>query len=1200
MLHALVLVAGLLARTAPARADDALAAETVAAVKAASVYVRVEGDGWGGSGSGFVVAADKDRVLVVTNHHVAVKVPAGARPKPPVVTVVFGSGTRAERECPATVVAADEDRDLAVLRVAAVKDAPLPIAFANPPKPFETMSVYSFGFPLGQALSVGKGFPAVTVGKASVSSLREGDDGELAVVQIDGNLNPGNSGGPVVDAKGRLVGVAVARAKEGQGIGFLVPAAEVERLMAGRVGRVRVAVAAGADGKPSARVTADVIDPAGAVRGATAYCVVVPPKGKAPDAAALDKHPDARKVALKIENGVAAGEVGVEKAEGLVMVQVVADRGPGADAAATRPRGFSLAPPPKPGDLAGPPPAGWKEYTAPNRAFVVWVPEKPTRQGDERRAVTVAGEALAAVGVGGKTEDGLTYRAEVITLPPVLTRAGAGLYPAVRNALREETKGRITEAAEAQAGGLVGAEYRIEAGAEVTRVRAFILANRVYLVRVSGAAAAVAGAEAETVLASFHRPGDVARVPEVATTVPKLVPSDKGPVIFGTDAHHPKFRGVGPDGAVLVGVEVRFGKFGSTDIVRAVRPIYRVAGKEEFGKQIGDDLTGSVTVKAKDGYAVGGLTAKYGWWCNGFSLTFMKVKPDGTLDPKDSYESTWAGFTGKGDTGRVLSDGPPVVGVVGRIAGTETYSLGLVFKGQEALEVNTAGEAPAAVVVVEPKLIVGGKEPTILGSIAHDPKFKTVGPEGAVLVGVEVRFGKFGATDIARAVRPIYRVGGKEEFGKQFGDDLTGSVTLKARDGYAVGGVTGKAGWWCNGFSLTFMKVKPDGTLDPKDSYESDWAGFNGKSDAFKVVTDGPPAVGIVGKIVGSETTAFGLLFKGQEGFDPSVTAAPRRPEQPAANRGPRIQGRGAQEVRSLAPEGGVLVGLEFGLGKFVNRDIIVAVRPVYRVGEKDVPGDQFGTDTSRPVRVLAKPGYAVGAVAVRTGLNLDGVTVTFMKLVDGKLDPKDSYEGETVCDKGGTRLGDGSPIVGLLAVANARSAVTGLGVIYPDTAKDNAPWPAGKPGKILGGGDAEFRVAGPAGSLLVGLEVGLAKGSGGEVVRACRPVYRAGDKDSVGEWVGVESATVVKVVAKPGYAVGALSTKGLFFCDGLSVTFMKVVDGKLDPKDSYESEWVGSKGGAGPTTSGGDGTLVVGVVGRKTGKDIAAWGVLLKEPDKK
>ncbi len=88
------------------------------------------------------------------------------------------------------------------------------------PKPSRDDGGLPFGFPFGKALSTTKGNPAVTVGKASVSSLRTGPDGGLAYVQIDGNLNPGNSGGPVVDAKGRLVGVAVATIKDGQGIGW--------------------------------------------------------------------------------------------------------------------------------------------------------------------------------------------------------------------------------------------------------------------------------------------------------------------------------------------------------------------------------------------------------------------------------------------------------------------------------------------------------------------------------------------------------------------------------------------------------------------------------------------------------------------------------------------------------------------------------------------------------------------------------------------------------------------------------------------------------------------------------------------------------------------------------------------------------------------------------------------------------------------
>ena len=66
------------------------------------------------------------------------------------------------------------------------------------------------------------------------------------------------------------------------------------------------------------------------------------------------------------------------------------------------------------------------------------------------------------------------------------------------------------------------------------------------------------------------------------------------------------------------------------------------------------------------------------------------------------------------------------------------------------------------------------------------------------------------------------------------------------------------------------MKIKSDGTLDTKDTYESEWAGWNGSMPVTKVESDGTPVVGIVGKIVRTETTALGLLFKGQEGFDPA------------------------------------------------------------------------------------------------------------------------------------------------------------------------------------------------------------------------------------------------------------------------------------------------------------------------------------------
>jgi hypothetical protein len=86
----------------------------------------------------------------------------------------------------------------------------------------------------------------------------------------------------------------------------------------------------------------------------------------------------------------------------------------------------------------------------------------------------------------------------------------------------------------------------------------------------------------------------------------------------------------------------------------------------------------------------------------------------------------------------------------------------------------------------------------------------------------------------------------------------------------------------------------------------------------------------------------------------------------------------------------------------------------------------------------------------------------------------------------------------------------------------------------------------------------------------------------------------VVKVVAKSGYAVGAITVKAGLGVDGFSITFMKVEAGQLNPKDSYESEWIGGKGGGRPTKLAGDGGVVVGVVGKTNKTNAGGIGLLV------
>ena len=121
---------------------------------------------------------------------------------------------------------------------------------------------------------------------------------------------------------------------------------------------------------------------------------------------------------------------------------------------------------------------------------------------------------------------------------------------------------------------------------------------------------------------------------------------------------------------------------------------------------------------------------------------------------------------------------------------------------------------------------------------------------------------------MTRSAKPIYRAGGKESFGEQRGTKLDAVVTLKAKAGYAVGAISVMHGLGFDGLSVTFMKVA-DGKLDPTDSYESEYVGSDQKKPLTKLGGDGTPVIGIAGRTNAKDLTGLGLLFKGQEGYEP-------------------------------------------------------------------------------------------------------------------------------------------------------------------------------------------------------------------------------------------------------------------------------------------------------------------------------------------
>jgi S1-C subfamily serine protease len=180
----------------------------------------------GGAGSGVVVTPDG---YVLTNEHVVQRVDEAR--------VAFVDG----RNVPAVVVGRDPATDLAVLRA---QTAALPYARLATTRPLRVgQLVVAVGNPLGFESTVSAG-----VVSALGRSLRS-RQGRLieGIVQHTAALNPGNSGGPLVDAQGRVVGINTAIIAMAQGIGFSVPAGTAqwvltEILTQGRVRRAYLGI----------------------------------------------------------------------------------------------------------------------------------------------------------------------------------------------------------------------------------------------------------------------------------------------------------------------------------------------------------------------------------------------------------------------------------------------------------------------------------------------------------------------------------------------------------------------------------------------------------------------------------------------------------------------------------------------------------------------------------------------------------------------------------------------------------------------------------------------------------------------------------------------------------------------------------------------------------------------------------------------
>jgi hypothetical protein len=159
---------------------------------------------------------------------------------------------------------------------------------------------------------------------------------------------------------------------------------------------------------------------------------------------------------------------------------------------------------------------------------------------------------------------------------------------------------------------------------------------------------------------------------------------------------------------------------------------------------------------------------------------------------------------------------------------------------------------------------------------------------------------------------------------------------------------------------------------------------------------------------------------------------------------------------------------------------------------------------------------------------------------------------------------------------------------------------PAAQAERIFGGFGPEFRDMAPEKGMLIGFEVGLGKWGPNDTVSAFRPIYNdEHGKEVLGGQHGKVNGKTISVKAKPGYAVGAISAKSVAAVDAFSLTFMKIKDGRLDPNDKYDSDWVGGGGTLPAVTAGGDGSPAIGIGGRGDDNGCAAVGLIFAPPAK-
>ena len=217
-LRALLAVCLVLFASRSALADQLTKAEIVKRGKAATAFVEVANRG---CATAFCIHPSG---LFITNEHVV------RRAEKSTITVTLDSSLKTQEVLNAKLLRVDRDLDLALLQVEGKGELPT-LQLGTIAGVSELIEVVAFGFPLGRELSPDhKEYPSISINSGKVTALRF-KKGQLQQIQIDVALAPGNSGGPVLNDQGQVIGVVVSGVRGTQGINQAIPVSHVQRFL---------------------------------------------------------------------------------------------------------------------------------------------------------------------------------------------------------------------------------------------------------------------------------------------------------------------------------------------------------------------------------------------------------------------------------------------------------------------------------------------------------------------------------------------------------------------------------------------------------------------------------------------------------------------------------------------------------------------------------------------------------------------------------------------------------------------------------------------------------------------------------------------------------------------------------------------------------------------------------------------------------